>query len=69
MAPDPKSAEGRAALHRSAELIINRLADYLSIRFDLACRINPQLKAIKHDRVTPRLLKEFYARARRPVAT
>lgn len=49
MATETKSAETRAATQRNAELILTRLSDYLSTRFDLACRINPQLKVIKQD--------------------
>lgn len=48
MAAD-KPAEHKAAAQRSAELILTRLSDYLSTRFDLAGRINPQLKLIKQD--------------------
>lgn len=44
-----KTAESRAAIQRNAELILNRLSDYLSIRFDLAGRINAPLKGIKQD--------------------
>jgi len=37
-----KTAETKGAgLARSAELILSRLSDYLSIRFDQAGRINP----------------------------
>ena len=43
---EPKGGGGAA---RSAELILSRLGDYLSIRFDQAGRINPQLKLIKQD--------------------
>lgn len=46
---EPKTAESRAAIQRNAELILNRLSDYLSIRFDLAGRINAPLKGIKQD--------------------
>lgn len=45
MAPD----SARIAIQRNAELIINRLSDYLSVRFDLAIRVNPLLKNVKQD--------------------
>lgn len=38
-----------AAAQRSCELILGRLSEYLSIRFDHAGRINPHLKEIKQD--------------------
>ena len=34
---------------QNAEAVIKRLSDYLAIRFDLACRINPTLVNIKDD--------------------
>lgn len=43
---EPKSPKNA---HRNAELIISRLTDYLSIRFDHAVRINSKLGEIKED--------------------
>ncbi|MCE5230330.1 hypothetical protein LLG95_12155 [bacterium] len=48
MAPD-KNQEARSAAERHAEMIMNRLNEFLSIRFDHAARINPKLKIIKQD--------------------
>lgn len=47
--PPDKNQEANRAAERHAELIMNRLNEFLSIRFDHAARINPRLKIIKQD--------------------
>lgn len=47
--PPERSQEAIRAAERHADLIMNRLNEFLSIRFDHAARINPRLKIIKQD--------------------
>lgn len=45
-----KSQEnGLTASQRNAEAILERLGEYLSLRFDMAARVNSRLKGIKQD--------------------
>jgi hypothetical protein len=49
MSPDQQGNAKQSSNDRHTELIISRLTEYLSIRFNLAERINPHLKSIKQD--------------------
>lgn len=52
MAPEKtpeKNDVKSSAAERHTDMIMNRLNEFLSIRFDLAARINPRLKILKHD--------------------
>lgn len=49
MTPERTKESKKTPTERNAELIIRRLNDYLSIRYDLASRINSHLRHIKED--------------------